>query len=64
MEKIIHNQTQLFLDENNILYKYQSAFRKYNSTGTCLSYLNDKEPIGFVQRLDDWNDSDRSSKSF
>ena len=21
MEKIIHNQTQLFLDDNNILYK-------------------------------------------
>ena len=26
MEKVIHNQTQLFLDDNNILYKYQSGF--------------------------------------
>ena len=49
MEKVIHNQTQLFLDDNNILYKYQSGFRKYYSTDTCLSYLNDKVQIGFEQ---------------
>ena len=49
MEKIIHNQTQLFLNDNNILYKYQSGFRKYYSTDTCLSYLNDKVQIGFEQ---------------
>ena len=49
MEKLIHNQIQLFLDDNNILYKYQSSFRKYYSTDTCLSYLNDKVQIGFEQ---------------
>ena len=49
MEKIIHNQTQLFLNDNNILCKYQSGFRKYYSTDTCLSYLNDKVKIGFEQ---------------
>ena len=49
MEKVIHNQTQLFLDNNNILYKYQSGFRKYYSRGTCLPYLNDKVQIGFEQ---------------
>ena len=49
MEKINHNQTQLFLDDNNILYKYQSGFRKYYSTDTCLSDLNDKVQIGFEQ---------------
>ena len=49
MEKIIHNQTQLFLDDNNILYKYQSGFRKYYSTDACLSYLNNKVKIGFEQ---------------
>ena len=49
METIIHNQTQLFLNDNNILYKYQSGFRKYYSTDTCLSYLNDKVQIGFEQ---------------
>ena len=49
MEKIIHNQTQLFLNDNNILYKYQSGFQKYYLTDTCLSYLNDKVQIGFEQ---------------
>ena len=49
MENVIHNQTQLFLDDNNILYKYQSGFRKYYSIDTCLSYLNDKVQIGFEQ---------------
>ena len=49
MEKVIHNQTQLFLDDDNILYKYQSGFGKYYSTDTCLSYLNDKFQIGFEQ---------------
>ena len=46
IERIIHNQTQEFLDKNNILYKYQSGFRKHHSTDTCLSYLTDKVKIG------------------
>ena len=37
------------MNDNNILYKYQSGFRKYYSTDTCLSYLNDKVQIGFEQ---------------
>ena len=40
-EKIIHAQTQAFLDENKILYKFQSGFRKNHSTDTSLLYLND-----------------------
>ena len=35
-------QTQDYLNENNILYKYQSGFRTKHSTDTCLSLLNDK----------------------
>ena len=35
-------QTQDYLNENNILYKYQSGFRTKKSTDTCLSLLNDK----------------------
>ena len=50
-ERIIHNQTQEFLDKNNILYKYQSGFRKHHSTDTCLSYLTDKVKIGFEEGL-------------
>ena len=46
-EKIIHAQTQQFLDENDILYKFQSGFRQNHSTDTSLSYLNDKILHGF-----------------
>ena len=38
---------QLFLDDNNILYNFQSGFRKKFSTDTCLSLLNDKISKGF-----------------
>ena len=51
IERIIHNQTQEFLNKNNILYKYQSGFRKHHSTDTCLSYLTDKVKIGFEEGL-------------
>ena len=49
-EKIIHAQTQLFLDENNILYKFQSGFRVNHSTDTSLSYLNNKIMNGFENK--------------
>ena len=42
MEKVIHNQTESFLDKNNILYKFQSGFRMNHSTDNCLSILNEK----------------------
>ena len=42
IEKVIHDQTQEYLKNNNIIYKYQSGFRSNHSTDTCLSYLNDK----------------------
>ena len=41
-EKVIHEQTMEYLTENNILYKYQSGFRKNHSTDTLLSYLTNK----------------------
>ena len=47
VEKIIHGQVQKYLDDNNILYRYQSGFRAHHSTGTCLSYLNNKILQGF-----------------
>ena len=50
-EKIIHVQTQSFLDENNILYKFQSGFRQNLSTNTSLSNLNDKILHGFDEGL-------------
>ena len=47
IERIIHDQTMNFLSYNNVLYKYQSGFRKFHSTDTCLSYLYDKITKGF-----------------
>ena len=42
IERIIHDQTQVFLDKYKILFTYQSGFRQHYSTDTCLSYLTDK----------------------
>ena len=36
------NQAMEYLTVNNILYKYQSGFRKNGLTDTLLSYLIDK----------------------
>ena len=47
IERIIHDQAMNFLSDNNALYKYQSGFRKFHSTDTCLSYLHDKITKGF-----------------
>ena len=50
-EKVIHGQTQSFLDDNNILYAFQSGFRKKYSTESCLSFLTDKISKGFDSSL-------------
>ena len=47
IERIIHDQTQVFLDKYKILFTYQSGFPKHYSTDTCLSYLTDKVRNGF-----------------
>ena len=46
LEKVIHDQTMEFVNKKNILYKFQSGFRKFHSTDSCLSYLLDKEAKG------------------
>ena len=51
IEKVIHDQTQAFLDENDIIYKYQSGFRPNHSTNTCLSFLCDKVQKGFEKGM-------------
>ena len=51
IEKVIHDQTQRFLDKNDIIYRYQSGFRKFFSTDSCLSYLNNKIATGFESGL-------------
>ena len=51
IEKVIHDQTQAFLDENKMLHRFQSGFRKNFSTDSCLSYLNNKIATGFESGL-------------
>ena len=46
IEKVIHDQTQRFLDKNDKIYRYQTGFRKFFSTDSCLSYLNNKIATG------------------
>ena len=47
IEKIIHDQTQKFLAENEVIYHFQSGFQSNHSTDSCLSFLNDKILQGF-----------------
>ena len=49
--RVIHDQTSTFLNSRNLLYNYQSGFRKNHSTDFCLSFLNDKILKGFDQGL-------------
>ena len=47
IEKVIHNQTKIFLNKNKILYKCQSEFQKWFSTNSCLTLWTDKIKKGF-----------------
>ena len=40
-----------FIDKNDIIYRYQSGFRKLFLTNSCLSYLNNKIATGFESGL-------------
>ena len=40
-EKVVHIQTEKFLNDNKILFVNQSGFRPRHSTETCLTHLTD-----------------------
>ena len=42
IERIIHDQTNTFLLDEDILHNYQSDFRGNQSTNRCLSFLTDE----------------------
>ena len=42
IEREIHDQTNVFLVDEDILYNYQSGFRGNHSINLCLSFLTDK----------------------
>ena len=39
LERAVYVQLEIFLVDNNILYDYQSGFRRSYSTDTCLIHL-------------------------
>ena len=51
IERIVYDQVDNFLRQNNILYNYQSGIRKYHSTDLSLSFLNEKILKGFDEGL-------------
>ena len=51
IEKVVHEQTTKFLNDNNIFCKYRSDFRNNHSTDLFLSFLNDKILKGFDKGL-------------
>ena len=50
IERIIHDQTQVFVDKYKILLTYKSGYRKHYFTDS-LSYLTDKVRNGFEKGL-------------
>ena len=46
-----HDENMKYLTDNNILYKYQSGFRKNYSTDTSLSYFTNRTLTGFDSDL-------------
>ena len=51
IERIVYDQVDNLLLQNNIVYNYQSGFRKNHSNDLCLSFLNDKILKGFDKGL-------------
>ena len=51
IQKVIHNQTEIFLSKDKILYKYQSGFRKSFSTNSCLTLLKMYDTIKLVDEI-------------
>ena len=47
IEKVIHNKSEIFLNKNKVLYKYESGFRKSFSKKSCLTLLTNKINKGF-----------------
>ena len=51
LERAVYIQLENYLTKNNILYEYQSGFRKSFSTDTCLIHLLDHIKINNSQGL-------------
>ena len=51
IKKRIHEQASSFLTNNEILYNYQSGFRKSHFTDSCLTFLHNEILKGFDKNL-------------
>ena len=51
IQRIVHDQTNKFFSENNILYNFQPGFRQNHSTNLCLAHLADKTLKEFDEGL-------------
>ena len=51
IERVIHDQTNAFLSNKDILYNYQSGFQGNHSTNLCFCFLTDKVLKGFHEGL-------------
>ena len=51
IERVIHDQTNAFLSDEDILYEYESSFRGNHSTNLGLPFLTDKVLKGFGKGL-------------
>ena len=51
IERVIHDQTNVFLSDEDISYNYPSGFLGTHSTNPCLSFLTDNVLKGFDRGL-------------
>ena len=51
IEKVVHDQINAFLSDENMLYNYQSGFRANHSVNLCFSFSTDKILKGFDEGL-------------
>ena len=63
MERIAFNQLQEYLDTNNLIYNFQSGFRKGHSTDSALIHLTDSIRLNMDNGLYTWGCTHRSSKT-
>lgn len=55
LDKIVYKQVYRFLNENEIMYKYQSGYRVSHSTQTALVKLTDDIRKAMEQKVDNTN---------
>ena len=50
IERVVHNQLIEYLEKYEIVFDYQSGFRRKHSVNTCLAHLSNEILKGFKAR--------------